>query len=381
MSRNIHIAAIGTLTPVGEDTAMSLASIQAGLNVYADSPYLNRAAQPLKMALIPAEALPDISPEVNFHGAYSNWHKHLLRLAQPALEQALKTYSESHPIPLILAVAENHPHCPDDFPQNFIATLAQQSQLPLCLQRSRILHNGRAGVIEAIALAEKYLYEMGFEQVLVGGVDSYQRAELLQTLWAEKRIAGEGNMDGFTPGEGAGFIRLTRIQPEVDPNMPCAAFLSDVRIAAEPGHMYSDGDYLGEGLATAVTETCEYQDEHTIDDAFIGANGERYWAKELGTALIRNQKVLSEKMNIHHPAEYYGDLGAATAAVLIALASVQKSQQATPSTSLICVSSDQWLRASVLINVHAQEEPGTDTTAQDESLSTSGNNKESACQI
>jgi len=47
------------------------------------------------------------------------------------------------------------------------------------------------------------------EPVVVGGVDTFLDLRLLAELDAEQRILGAQVMDGFIPGEGAGFFRPT----------------------------------------------------------------------------------------------------------------------------------------------------------------------------
>ncbi len=359
MKHKLYISAVGMLTPVGADLAMTTSSVAAGINVYAGSPYLDQQGEAIKMALVPNLALPPISPELSFYGRYSLWHKLLLRLGHGALMQALDDYKSPHAIPLILNVAEQQVIEGKPLPDDFIAKLAQQSQSNLNVPLSRILYSGRAGAMEALALAEKFLFERDFDEVLIGGIDSYQLPSRLKQLMAEQRLAAAGVMDGFTPGEGACFIRLSRHREH---SLFGGACLSHAQIASEAGHLYSDGAYLGDGLATAVGECCASNDMPPANKAFISANGERYWAKELGTALIRNQDLLAEEVEVVHPSEFYGDLGAAAGLVLIALAAnAYKPQE----TQLICASSDFALRGAVQFGQATATTEPTDTRGSD----------------
>lgn len=341
MSRKLYISAVGMLTPLGLDLPMTVASVRAGINVYADSNCLDDTGQAIKMALVPHAALPAIRSDISFHGRYNHWHKHLLRLAHPTIAQAMHGYQGHHAIPIILNMPESQVMAEVGIPSDFVKQLAEQSQCHLSLQHQRLLTSGRAGVIEALALAEKLLYERDFDEVLIGGVDSYQLPSRLRALEREQRLAGPGNMDGFTPGEAAAFLRLSRHREH---SCYGDAHLSGAQIASEAGHLYSDGEYLGDGLAVAVTECCQYSTMALADKVLVSANGERYWAKELGTAMIRNHDLLAEDITVEHPAEFYGDLGAAAAAVLIGLAA----EAWVPGRAqLICASSDFALRGVV----------------------------------
>lgn len=347
MSRPLYISAVGMLTPLGADLTMTAAAVTAGLTVFNDSTYRNSEKLPIKMALVPNAALPPIASHVNFYGRYQHWHKHLLRLAHQPLRQVMETYQSSAPIPLILNLPEMRDLGEEEFPDDFVAKLAAQSNCPIEMRPTRLLFQGRAGVIEALALAEKLLYERAFNEVLVGGLDSYQHPQRLARLADEGRVATESSTDSFIPGEACGFLRLSR-HPEK--SLFGSAHIHLPHIANEVGHIYSEAEYLGDGLATAVAETCQYSQLPPADVAHISANGERYWAKELSTAFIRNHEFLAEDVDVRHPAEYFGDLGAATGAVLIALAA----QAHQPETSqLICASSDGALRGAVLFGESA----------------------------
>lgn len=349
MSRKMYIAQMGILTPLGHQVAMMATAVAAGINVYDDSPYLDQHSLPVRMALVPQDALPAIRDSINFYGSYSLWQKHLLQLASSPLTEALAGYSGREPIPLLLATPETYADCPQQCPDDFIEYLAEQTGTPLCHKRSRLLPRGRAGGLEALELAASYLFEGNFDEVLIGGVDSYQNPDLLRMLLEQKRIAGIDAADGFTPGEGAGFIRLTRHKERALNADTAATAIYAPGFGLEAGHLYSDEAYLGEGLSAAVTAASRAVEGLPMPQLFLSANGERYWAKEVGTALTRNRKAFSEDVQVHHPAEFYGDLGAATAPVLIALAAHQQVATRQQSPTLVCCSSDHTARAAVAV--------------------------------
>lgn len=356
MSRKMYIAQTGLLTPLGHQLEMLATAVAAGINVYDDSPYLDDHGLPVRMALVPRDALAPISDNINFYGSYSLWQKHLLQLSSAAVTEAMAGYKGSEPIPLLLAAPESYADCPQRCPDDFIDYLTQQTGAAICPKRSRILPRGRAGGIEALELAASYLFESNFSEVLIGGVDSYQNPDLLRMLIAQKRIAGVDVSDGFTPGEGAAFIRLTRHQEQSHSDFASTAIYPP-GFGLEAGHLYSDEAYLGEGLSAAVTAASRAVAGALMPHIYLSANGERYWAKETGTALTRNRKAFADDVQIHHPAEYFGDLGAATAPILIALAAHQQvaAQQQTP--TLVCCSSDHTARAAVAL--HTQQAAST----------------------
>ncbi|MFV9615440.1 MAG: hypothetical protein ACNYZG_05750, partial [Gammaproteobacteria bacterium] len=120
-------------------------------------------------------------------------------------------------------------------------------------------------------------------------------------------------------------------------------------IADEPGHRYSTEPYKGEGLANAVAEALLTISDNTIKEVFASFNGENINAKEWGVATIRNHKNFDNDFNIIHPADCYGDIGAATGPVLIALASIGMQKGYYKKPMLIWAASEIQQRAAVLM--------------------------------
>jgi 3-oxoacyl-[acyl-carrier-protein] synthase-1 len=77
-------------------------------------------------------------------------------------------------------------------------------------------------------------------------------------------------------------------------------------------------------------------------------NGEHYWAKEFGVAMTRSSHRFSNVKH-EHPADCYGDIGAATGGALIALAALHSLKQSTPTSCLVCTSSDTAYRAAICV--------------------------------
>ncbi|VAW66606.1 hypothetical protein MNBD_GAMMA09-3908 [hydrothermal vent metagenome] len=350
----IYIAGLGALTAVGKDAKMTYASVNADINRYQDSGYFTHLKQPVKMALVPPDALPEINEELQFKGGYTRWDKHLLQLAHAAMLEAVENYELKKPIPLILACPHHYSKWPHQLPDNFVKDLIEQSGVAIDPELSRTVQTGRTGILDALQIAYKYFLDTDFEAILIGGVDSYQRPELLRGLLEEGRVANIGVFDGFTPGEGSGFILLTRNKAKAMNEGTCLVSLSAPGVSQENGHMYSEQAYLGEGLASAVKKTLSTCDGARIKRIYSTMNGERFWIKELSVALIRNQKYINEQYQLEHPADCYGDLGAASGAVLIGMAAQHLFEQKNKMSHLVCCSSDSSYRSAVVLNMEAQ---------------------------
>src|SRR5256885_16259929 len=93
--------------------------------------------------------------------------------------------------------------------------------------------------------------------MLAGGVDTYRDLYVLGTLDMEKRVKSGANLDGFIPGEGAAFLLLADRGAASGAGLTAWGTLSVVAQAMEPGHLYSEEPYRGDGLAQALQQLAQ----------------------------------------------------------------------------------------------------------------------------
>lgn len=349
----MYIAGLGMFTPVGANTEMTTAAIDAGVSAYKDSGYFTKTKDPIKMAQVPTDALAELSDELKLHGMYGRWEQHLLQLAGAAIQEAMGEY-EGDPVPIVLAAPEHYQQWPHQLPENFLQNLIKQSGSPIDLTHSRTVQVGRAGAIEALQTAERFLFEANQESVLIGGVDSYQRPELFRGLLEYGRINVPGNKDGFVPGEGAAFILVTKNKEKALVLNDHSVFVTAPSTWEETAHLYSSEPGKGEGLDKAVKGALQNYNGPNIGKVFSTHNGEAYWSKELGVMLTRNNSRMSEDVVVEHPADCLGDMGAASSAGLIVLAAMDLLKNKAYTSHLTCASSDHQHRAAVLLSVDMQ---------------------------
>jgi 3-oxoacyl-[acyl-carrier-protein] synthase-1 len=345
---SLYIAAIGMVTPIGFNAQMTHSSLKAGISAYGDSPYATPQFIPIKMALIPEGALPAIDENIDACRHYSRWQNHLIQLAHAGLSEVFLDYKKEQKIPLLMACPEQYRDCLNPLPKGFLSSLIQQTGLAICPDYSSMIHCGRAGGIDVIDRALKIFEQTDFEEIVIGGVDSFQRTELLHLLHSQGRLAGPNIAQGFVPGEASAFIRLSRNPVSVFSAKKVIS-LNKPGISQEQGHLYSEEVYRGDGLALAVTRALNNTPQPIIHSVYQTMNGEAYWAKELGVAMTRNSKRFSNQLKQQHPADCYGDIGAASAAVLIGLAALDLTTQESNTAHLISCSSDLQYRGAITL--------------------------------
>ncbi len=344
------LCGVGMFTPVGTTAAESAAAVRAGISRYVESDVMNSRFQPMTLCLLPDEVIEPL--EASLEGKnFTARLRRLVCLASPALREAMANVTSQLTsdvtTPLFLAGPEPYPGQPEPADASLLDHIAVQSGVEFERSRSAYFGSGRAGGIRAIEAAMEHL-QAGGETALVGGVDSYLDLHLLALLDAEGRVLADGVMDSFAPGEGAAFLLLaSRSACDLHGLTPIAE-LREPALALEPGHRYSEEYYLGTGLAAAVTSSLSGFGE-TVQSVFVSFNGESFSAKEWSVAAVRNAEFLAEDLQMEHPADCVGDLGAAIGPLLVGLAAIGMYNGFVPAPSLVWCSSDGSPRGAVCV--------------------------------
>lgn len=344
----IYLAASSMVTPVGGNTVMTATAINAGVSQIAETAILNKRLKPIKMALVPEGVLPPVNPAILAHPLPARQLR-LLQLAAVSLGQLAEQVPTGQRLPLFLSLPEHLSSLSKPLIGNFIKQLIIQSDFPLDPLQSRMAQVGRSGGLHAIEAARRYLAEEGQDYVLVGGVDTYCDPDLLARLDAEDRLMVYGALDGFFPGEGATFLLLASERVKSQLPSPLIA-LAKPGLAHELGHRYSDEPYRGEGLAAAVTQACDHA-PGMVDNIWTSMIYDGFASKELGVAFTRNSKSISTTVNMYHPVDCVGDMGAAVSCALIALIGAAAQRTKKSSRHLVCCSSELSHRAALRVDV------------------------------
>jgi 3-oxoacyl-[acyl-carrier-protein] synthase-1 len=339
------------VTPVGFNTEMTAASVRAGISAYQTTEYYDRQRRPITMALIPDEFFYLLDYEIEEENPYSAQYDRVIKMSIYALKEALSHASIEQAVPLILTMPEpmnNVQHVPINL---LIKNIAKHIESPNLSQKNRSIHTGRASGIQAIELALRYLYEAGEEFVLIGGGDSYMDYSRLNPLIESQRLLAPNASDGFAAGEGAAFLLLTNNPDKALRKNNHIVAINSPGIGEEPGNLHSDAPYRGDGLAQAFASALSGCAQGAVDTIYSSMNGEHYWAKEYGVAYIRNRHYFGDNVKVEHPADCYGDLGAATGNVLMGLVGYGHLNGKINNQSIIYSSSDSAWRAAVCMEI------------------------------
>jgi 3-oxoacyl-[acyl-carrier-protein] synthase-1 len=341
------IGASHVLCAIGNGTEQVWAAARAGIARIASSHVMDRHFEPIQMGLVPEEALGELSPEIDKLPLPSRARR-MLRLAVPSLQAVTKDIGRD--VPLFIGLPQlSEEEAP--WLKHVPTYLQMLTGVRLDRVRSVVVPYGRAAGLMALEQALTLLQSDPSAEVIVGGIDSYLDLRLLATLDAEERILGRTVMDGFIPGEGAAFYRLSGANATPSANGKQIV----VRAAAstmDPGHRYGSDPAKGEGLAIALDSLRQRMNGSPVSVAttFAGFNGENFDAKLWGVAQLRHSDFFAPGLVMEHPADKFGDVGAAIGAVLVALAAKSLADGTRSGPALVWAASDREPRACALMS-------------------------------
>ena len=199
------------------------------------------------------------------------------------------------------------------------------------------------------------------ECCLAGGVDSYMDAETLEWLDDEGQLMSGSNRSGFPPGEGAGFCLLASARYAWHNHLDTFAWLESAATEKEKNRIKTETICIGEGLSEVFRQVCDGLDlpKEKINTIYCDMNGERYRNEEFVITALRMQHAFVDVHDLIHPADCWGDVGAASGPLFAALAvsSAQRNYAKGPRT-LLWTSSEGGHRSAAILLLPVKREGG-----------------------
>jgi 3-oxoacyl-[acyl-carrier-protein] synthase I len=349
--QSAFICGIGLFSPVGGCTAQTATSVRAGISRYAESAVCNKHFMKMTMAMVPEEDLPVLTERADALPGLTARQRRMLRLAGPALEEALQPLPDGERVPLFLAGPEQLPGRPEPVHEAFLDHLLAQAVVPIDRHCTKLLAKGRAGGLAVVKYALQMFAEGSGDLALVGGVDTYLDLYLLGTLDRDNRVLAPGVMDGFAPGEAAAFLLLCSEAGAARVGARSRVRIGAPGLALEPGHRFSKAPCRGEGLDQAIKGALAGFIGTPVRTVYASLNGENVGAKEWGVAVLRSAAAIDPGFRMIHPADCFGDVGAAFGPMLLGLAAVALEEGYVQGPCLAWCASDGAPRAAVCVSI------------------------------
>ncbi len=344
------IVGVGMMTSVGLSAPETAASVRATIMRFGETPIRDHRFDPFVLAEVPEDGMPALAESVERETGLTSREMRMLRLGTMPLIESLAHLPPGEKAPaLALALPEMQPgHRVDG--ARFLKLFAMQTGNRFDVSKSAAVDEGRAGALVAVARAAQMIRSGQAGFALAGAIDTYRDLYVLGTLDLEERVKSAVHLDGFIPGEGAAFLLLASGVAARAAGLKPLARVTRVALDEEPGHMYSDKPYKGDGLAKTLAQLFSSGDVGApIAEVFSSMNGESHWAKEWGVGFLRNKGSFVEGHGMHHPADCFGDTGSASGPLMIGLAALGVRDGYRKSPCLVYCSSDRGARAALAV--------------------------------
>ena len=348
MSGDAVIVGLGARAHHGLTALQVTMSVRAQKSEPRESHMVDRAGQPMAICRLAsiADNVMGVTRFVALGGP-------ALRQAASPLLGAVQARGQTPPrLPVVIALPSKHrPGVDPTLERQLLSALEARADVPLDLEHSDLVFGGRGGGARAFARAVELLRQ--HDAVLVGGIDSYFDPDALEWLDAELRLHSPTTENGFIPGEGAAFLLLARRSRAhgVASGGPAAELL-DVGCALEPHPYGSPEPCIGEGITNAVRLAVQGVGKQAGRIGWVLSDvvNERHRVEEFGFALARNHEAFAHELVHEQPLLKAGDLGAASAATLVAIAVTRWQTACAPSDfALIGVHSDGSERGALVL--------------------------------
>ena len=340
----VHVVAASARTPVGLTLEASAAAVRARISRVSLHPWIvDRHAEPVRCArdaLISVERV--------------GWPRMAALSAAPlrALVASLLAGGRRWPgqVDVWLALPEERPGFDADDTRALCTALTKITSTEpreahaLAALSWQLAGRGHAGALGGVASACRRLATTAPAVCIVAGVDSYLTPQTLGWLDACDQLGGRS---GFHPGEAAGFLALANSAALAAYGWRSLAEVHAAGTAQETRVIKTDAVNRGDGLTAAVREATAALQE-PADSVYCDLNGERYRTEEWGFVALRAPTCCRDATVYEAPASSWGDVGAASGALLVGLAveSWRRGRAAGP-RALVWASSQAGLRAAV----------------------------------
>lgn len=336
---HLSIQASGMVTALGYSAPATLAAIRAGISAVGTVPWTDfESGERLRGAKV---SLP-------------HWWEGVGKLAEllaPAIHECLSETPRIDPtaVPLLIGVADkSRAGRPARLDEQLLAELQARLEFPLH-PRSGLFPADQIGTIHALHLAQDLIRTRVCDVAIVAGVDSFLQQQMLDACIEDRRLNTPSNSNGFFPGEAAAAVLVADM---------AAADRRSLRIvgagsAREPAPIMSTNAFRAQGLTAAVAEALSSArlEMHQVAWRLTDLSGEHYGFKEAAMVAGRfgggPRKVA---LDLWHPIEFLGEIGAAILPCLLAQAHHAFLHGYAPGRIALChIGNDAGDRAALLL--------------------------------
>jgi len=347
----VAVVGLGALTSIGQSVEAIAAAVAGGISRF----------QPIESMRHPRTGEPTTMAPLSRVPAGSSAAACMTWLGARAAKQAILPLEQAAPNARVAALVSLPPARPGlSSPeiQAVARTLVEGLGVTVVRELSGLYDSGHDGGIAALDRAADILGRGLADFCLVGGVDTYREPDVIAWLSQAGRLKDDETPHGFIPGEGAAFALVTATSTARGLKLEERGRIIATGRAIEPSPWYTGRSTQARGLTEAIAGACAGLPPNTRADlTYCDANGEPWRADEWSFAYLRTARHHGDPIDLRHPADCWGDVGAASAILLLATALVDIARGRTrgPRALVWCASDTRPSRGAVLVEADPQE--------------------------
>lgn len=341
----LSLIGCGARTPLGLTAPLTAAAVRAGICRIAEHPsVMDKMSDPCMVVM--DRALEEESRV-----------ERLLVFLKSALDEALQGLEVDldAEVPVFLALPEEG----EFFTRDDGVAVARAAQAHLsarCRAQVEPLPQGNAAGFAGLQSASEVLAEKRASIAIVAGVDSQVEERLLLQLDASARLMSSANRFGYPPGEGAGALVVAGPAGLAKLKAQALVSVRGLGLAREQNLIATESICVGQGLAHALREALQSLPGETVSHIYCDLTAERYRSSEYMYAALRLSTQLPRPSDFTAPADCWGDLGAATMPLLVALVVASAQRGYAPGAHpLVWASSESGLRGAAVFDLPAKK--------------------------
>jgi 3-oxoacyl-[acyl-carrier-protein] synthase-1 len=309
------VIGVGARTHAGLTALQATLATRAGKMRPRESHLVDRHGEPISMCRLPSIA-DDVS---GLHRFVALGAPALMQATWPRRERQTRLGQAMPVLPVVVALpSTSRPGFDRRLERELFPWLQERAGFPLDPQRSALITRDRGGGVEAFRWAMQLL-DHGSDAVVVGGIDSYFDPDCLEWLDAEYRLHALGTENGFIPGEGAAFLLLVRRSRTSGARR--LGSIVGAAVVDEPRPYGSEEPCHGLGMSKAILDAAAgLAQARQVPWILTDVANERHRVDEWQLAASRSFRCFTEDVRHDQPLLRTGDVGAASAAMLVAMA-------------------------------------------------------------
>jgi uncharacterized protein (TIGR02270 family) len=230
------------------------------------------------------------------------------------------------------------------------ARLTEELAIPGGITEHGVFPTDAPGLIPALAAARERLAAGHLDRCLVGGVDSLAEPLVVQALAQLNLLKTPDSPTGLMPGEGAAFLLIERVEEVRRRKAAVLAWIDAIALRTDAPTSFSGAAMDGTSLSAVISESVAGRGGDRSKLFICDLNGTTARALDWGHAQVRVPQTTFVPAAQWIPALHFGELGAATGPIAVALAAEGFARGRSPSQdAVVWLWSDAGHRAALLV--------------------------------